>query len=51
MKERLNYLTIIIPVFNEEESVPLLHERISRIMKEQDLSYEIIYVDDGSSEN
>src|SRR6266404_2153978 len=50
MKERLNYLTIIIPLFNEEESVPLLHERISRVMKEQELSYEIIYVDDGSSD-
>ncbi len=50
MRERLNYLSIIIPVYNEEESVPLLHERISRVMKEQDFSYEVIYVDDGSSD-
>src|SRR5258708_35565014 len=50
MKERSNFLTIIIPVYNEEESIPLLHERLSRVMKEQELSYEIIYVDDGSSD-
>ncbi|MFL5627258.1 MAG: glycosyltransferase family 2 protein [Ktedonobacteraceae bacterium] len=50
MRERLHYLSIIIPVYNEEESVPLLHEHISRVMKEQDFSYEVIYVDDGSSD-
>jgi glycosyltransferase involved in cell wall biosynthesis len=43
-------LSIIIPVYNEEESVPLLHERLSRTVKELELSYEIIYVDDGSSD-
>jgi glycosyltransferase involved in cell wall biosynthesis len=48
MRERQQYLSVIIPVYNEEENIPLLHERLSRVMKEQNFSYEVIYVDDGS---
>ncbi len=48
MRERLHFLSIIIPVYNEEENIPLLHERLSLVMKEQNFSYEVIYVDDGS---
>ena len=47
---RSKYLSVIIPVYNEEENVPLLHERIHRVLSRQDFSYEIIYVDDGSSD-
>ena len=47
---RSKYLSVIIPVYNEEENVPLLHERIHRVLSQQDFSYEIIYVDDGSSD-
>lgn len=50
MTDRSTYLSIIIPVYNEEESVPLLHERLNRTIKELELSYEVIYVDDGSSD-
>jgi glycosyltransferase involved in cell wall biosynthesis len=48
MRERIHYLSIIIPVYNEEESVPILHERLSQVMQGQSFAYEIIYVDDGS---
>lgn len=48
--ERSTHLSVIIPIFNEEENISLLHERIKRIMREQDYSYEIIYVDDGSTD-
>lgn len=48
MLERTIYLSVIIPVYNEEENVPLLHEGLSRVLKEQNYSYEVIYVDDGS---
>jgi glycosyltransferase involved in cell wall biosynthesis len=48
--DRSTYLSIIIPVYNEEESIPLLHERLSRTLKELELSYEVIYVDDGSAD-
>jgi glycosyltransferase involved in cell wall biosynthesis len=44
------YLSIIIPVYNEEENIPLLHANIDRVMSTQDFSYEIVYVDDGSTD-
>ncbi len=44
------YLSLIIPVFNEEDNIRLLHGSISRILREQNFSYEIIYVDDGSTD-
>lgn len=50
MLERANYLSIVIPVYNEEENIPLLHERLVRILKEQNYSFEVIYVDDGSTD-
>jgi glycosyltransferase involved in cell wall biosynthesis len=48
--ERSTYLSIIIPILNEEENILLLHERLKRVLREQDYSYEIIYVDDGSTD-
>ena len=46
--EHTTYLSIIVPVYNEEESVQPLHTRISNVVKKQSFSYEIVYVDDGS---
>ncbi|HRH34628.1 MAG TPA: glycosyltransferase family 2 protein [Catalimonadaceae bacterium] len=43
-------LSIIIPVYNEEESLPELCEWISRVVKTMSLQYEIILVDDGSND-
>jgi glycosyltransferase involved in cell wall biosynthesis len=43
-------LSVIIPVFNEEDNIPLLHASISRVLKEQHYNYEVIYVDDGSKD-
>src|SRR5579859_189885 len=45
------FLSVIVPVLNEEENVPLLHANISRILEKQSFTYEVIYVDDGSSDN
>jgi glycosyltransferase involved in cell wall biosynthesis len=50
MFEQSIYLSIIIPVYNEEENIPILHENISNVLKQQEISYEVIYVDDGSSD-
>lgn len=47
---RSKYVSIIVPVYNEEENIPLLHERIQQVMEKQQLSYEVIYVDDGSKD-
>lgn len=44
-------LSIIIPIFNEEESLPELCEWISKVVKPMGLEYEIILVDDGSSDD
>lgn len=43
-------ISVIIPLFNEEESLPKLHEWIHRVMTENSFSYEIIFVNDGSTD-
>ncbi len=47
---RSKYVSIIIPVYNEEENVPLLHERIRQVLERQAFTYEIIFIDDGSKD-
>ena len=44
-------ISVIVPLFNEEESLAKLSEWIDRVMKENSLSYEIIMVDDGSKDD
>ena len=43
-------ISIIVPLFNEAESLPKLYEWIARVMKENKFSYEIIFVNDGSTD-
>jgi len=43
-------LSIILPVYNEEENIHELHLEITNVMTKLGKSYEIIYVDDGSSD-
>ena len=43
-------LSIIIPLYNEEESLGELYEWIERVMKEHGFSYEVIFVNDGSTD-
>lgn len=44
-------LSVVIPVFNEEESLQELTDWIVRVCSSNKISYEIIYVDDGSSDS
>ena len=44
-------LSIVIPLIDEAESLPELTAWIEKVMNENQYSYEIIYVDDGSSDN
>ncbi len=44
------YLSIVIPVFNEQENLRALHETLAQVLAKQGKSYEIIYVDDGSTD-
>ncbi len=41
-------LSIIIPVFNEEKNIPLMHQRIKDIMQNTNETFEMIFVNDGS---
>ncbi|MEL6123583.1 MAG: glycosyltransferase family 2 protein, partial [Bacteroidota bacterium] len=43
-------LSIVIPLMNEEESLRPLHEWIDRVLREAVISYEIVFVDDGSTD-
>lgn len=44
-------ISIVIPLFNEEESIPELCEWIAQTMKEMGATYEVILIDDGSNDN
>ena len=44
-------ISVIVPLFNEAESLPHLYEWIARVMKENKFSYEVIFVNDGSTDS
>jgi glycosyltransferase involved in cell wall biosynthesis len=41
-------LSIVIPVYNEAENLPTLYQRLTAALDQTDLSYEIVFIDDGS---
>ncbi len=43
-------ISVIIPLYNEAESLPELNAWIARVMKENSFSYEVLMVDDGSND-
>jgi len=43
-------ISIIVPLFNEEESLPKLFEWIERVMNENKYTFEVIFVNDGSTD-
>src|SRR5699024_5594330 len=44
-------LSIVIPLLNESESLPELYQWIVRVMKANNYSYEILFIDDGSTDD
>jgi glycosyltransferase involved in cell wall biosynthesis len=44
-------ISIVIPLLNEEESLPELMGWIKKVMDENHFSYEVIFIDDGSKDN
>ena len=44
-------LSICVPLYNEGESLPELYAWISKVIHQHHFSYEVIFVDDGSSDN
>ena len=43
-------ISVVIPLYNEEESLPELFAWIQRVMNEHHFSYEVIFVNDGSTD-
>ena len=43
-------ISVVVPLFNEAESLPDLYSWIVRVMKEHNFTYEIIFVNDGSTD-
>lgn len=44
-------LSVVIPVFNEEENLEILYTRLTKVMESLGGAYEIIFVDDGSTDS
>jgi len=44
-------LSVVVPLYNEEESVTHLHKALHDALDESDIDYEILFVDDGSKDN
>jgi glycosyltransferase involved in cell wall biosynthesis len=44
-------ISVVIPLFNEEESLPELFSWIKRVMNENHFTYEVFFVNDGSTDN
>ncbi len=44
-------ISVVIPLFNEEESLPELAAWIEKVMVENNFTYEVIMIDDGSNDN
>ncbi|UXX79652.1 glycosyltransferase family 2 protein [Reichenbachiella carrageenanivorans] len=43
-------ISVVVPLLNEEESLPELQDWISRVMEEKGFQYEILFIDDGSTD-
>lgn len=44
-------ISVIVPLYNEAESLPVLHNWITRVMIANNYTYEIVFVNDGSSDD
>lgn len=41
-------ISVIVPIHNEEGNIPILHERLTQVLSGMEVSYEIVFVNDGS---
>lgn len=44
-------ISVVVPIYNEEENIPILHRRVAEALDPSGFAYELILVDDGSSDN
>ena len=43
-------ISVVIPLYNEEESLPELYSWIERVMNANDFTFEVIFINDGSTD-
>lgn len=46
-----NKISLIVPCFNEEESLPIFYDEVSKVLKKIKCDYELLFVNDGSKDN
>jgi glycosyltransferase involved in cell wall biosynthesis len=51
MQENLTYLSLVIPAYNEQESIPALLERVEAALRHIGKPFEVIIIDDGSTDD
>ena len=44
-------VSVVIPVYDEEDNLPLLYRRLTNVLEEAEPSYELVFVDDGSQDS
>ena len=43
-------LSVIVPCYNEEESVGTFHNELSKVLSEEKITHEILFINDGSTD-
>ena len=43
-------ISLIVPCYNEQESIPIFYEETTKIIRNMDVEYEMIFIDDGSKD-
>lgn len=51
MEKKSIDISVVVPLYNEEESLPELYKWIQRVMEENHFSYEVLFIDDGSTDD
>jgi glycosyltransferase involved in cell wall biosynthesis len=49
-QDKTPQISVVVPFYNEEDSIEELHSQLTHVLQEQDKSYELIFIDDGSTD-
>lgn len=44
-------ISIIVPCYNEQEALPYFYEKVTKVLQDMNVSYELLFVNDGSKDN
>lgn len=50
MSTKTPQISIVLPIYNEEKNIPVLYERLHKVLSENFSDYEVIFINDGSSD-